>query len=83
MYGGPFYSAGYSRIVNGQTYHVRGVHYAHWVSLMNGGRDPAHYQIRRGRAGGKLVHTAPTREAADAWIDAQAVPAAPQATFSA
>lgn len=66
MYGGPFYSAGAARIINGVTYRYRGVGYAHWVTLMNGGHSADHFEIRRER---RLVAKVPTREAVEEYFN--------------
>ncbi len=65
MFGGPFYSAGAVRVINGVTYRYRGVGYAHWVTLMNGGHSADHFEIRKGR---RLVAKVKTREDVEAFF---------------
>jgi len=72
MYGGPFYSAGFVRIVNDVKYRCRHVSFAHWVSLMNGGRSLNCIEVRKvtGRSS-KLVAKVANEAELDAFLDKQ------------
>jgi hypothetical protein len=46
MNGGPFYSAGACRLINGEIYRYRLVTFAHWVNLSH---NHNYYEIKKGR----------------------------------
>ena len=69
MYGGPFYSAGFVRIVNGVKYNCQHVGFAHWVSLTNGGKSLDHILVKCNR---RKVWRGPEAEL-DAFLDAHSV----------
>jgi hypothetical protein len=66
MYGGPFHSAGFVRIVNGVKYNCQHVSYAHWVTLMNGGHSLDTVLVKVNR---RKVWQGPD-SALDAFLDA-------------
>jgi hypothetical protein len=66
MFGGPFYSAGAVRIINGETYRYRGVGFAYWVTLMNGGHSADYFEIHRN---GRFITKVKTREEVEKYFD--------------
>ena len=73
MYGGPFYSAGFVRIVNDIKYRCRHVGFAPWVGMMAGGKGHSTGYIEVRRVNGRsvrLVAIVKDEAALDAFLDA-------------
>lgn len=54
MFGGPFYSAGAARVINGVTYHYKRVSYAYWAKYYGA---VSHYVVSRDRRAIARVQT--------------------------